>query len=145
MWGGLPKKDISKFQVLINKSARIITGRPRKTRTRILMQECNWLYFEEMVEFQSLLALWKMTRLGVPYHLSKAVTMNDNNYVSTAPGRIAIVRNSFIHRSVRDWNNMSLELRESQNFIHFKRALKKDIIGKRPVIAPQQGQRWNWD
>ena len=37
MWGGATKRDVTKFQTFLNKCARMITGKPRKTRTRDLM------------------------------------------------------------------------------------------------------------
>ena len=45
MWGGLPSREIKKIQILMNKCARMILSKNRRTRTRSLMIGCGWLYF----------------------------------------------------------------------------------------------------
>ena len=59
IWGGLTLRDTKKIQVLLNKCARVITGAPKKTRTRDLMIKCGWFYFAELVTLHSLLDLIK--------------------------------------------------------------------------------------
>ena len=102
MWGGLSKSDCRKFQTLLNKCARMITGRPRKTRTCVLMTDCNWLYFVELVEFHSVLTMWKILRKNIPYHLSRSISLDDRNMAVLPAGRIQLVRSSFLWRTLND-------------------------------------------
>ena len=144
MWGGLDLGGSRSIQVLLNKCARIVTGLPRRTRTRQLMTECNWLYFSEMVSYHSLLMLWKMIRWHSPFHLAKKFTLTDDNMVETEHGRILMTRRVFRCRSVNDWNALSQDLREMSSFPQFKRALRRDIIKKRPLPTPRARQIY-WD
>ena len=48
MWGGTSLRNSNRAQTLVNTVARFITGRNRRTSTRKLMSECNWLTIEEM-------------------------------------------------------------------------------------------------
>ena len=89
MWGGgVTLKDSKTIQALLNNCARSITNLPRKTRTRTLMVECKWLYFTELVKFHSVLAMWKILKLGIPYYLSKNITLNPDNTATTTIPRI---------------------------------------------------------
>ena len=81
MWGGLDLGGSRSIQVLMNKCARIVTGLPRRTRTRQLMLECNWLYFSELVTYHSLLILWKMLMWKSPYHLARKFSLTVDNMV----------------------------------------------------------------
>ena len=44
IWGGTERKYIKKVQMLLNATARFVTGKSRITSTRNLMTSCNWLY-----------------------------------------------------------------------------------------------------
>ena len=144
MWGGLKAGGSKSVQILLNKCARIVTGRPRKTRTRQLMIDCNWLYFSELVKFHSLLTLWKMLRWKQPHHLSRDFSLSDKNLVEMERGRLLITRRSFRHRSVSDWNGLNENLRSMLSFPQFKRELRKHIIETCPPVAPRP-QEINWD
>ena len=63
MWGGLPLRDIKKIQTLMNKCARVVLKKSRRTRTRNLMTDCGWLYFRELVTYHSLVQLFKIVKL----------------------------------------------------------------------------------
>ena len=121
MWGGLSNNDCRKFQTVLNTCARVVTKKPRKTRTRTLMEECKWLYFKELVTFQSLLMMWKLVILKSPHYLSKTVQLNQDNRIVGQNGRILLVRNSFIWRTTVDWNSLPEYLREIRVFKTFKK------------------------
>ena len=101
MWGGLTRKESETIQRLMNRAARVVTGLARKTRTRTLMVTCNWLYFEELINFHSILALWKLLKTNTPYHLSTKFSMNEELKASTTIGHIKLTRNAFRWKSVQ--------------------------------------------
>ena len=45
VWGGIPQREANRIQRLINKCARVVLGKGRKTRTRALLVGCDWFYF----------------------------------------------------------------------------------------------------
>ena len=79
MWGGLPGTEARTMQILLNKCACTVTGLSRHTRTRTLMSKFNWLYFTELVKLYSLLAMWRILHLNIPYHLSSSVSLDNEN------------------------------------------------------------------
>ena len=76
MWGGLPCKDIKTIQVLMNKCARTVLSKSRRTRTRSLMLGCGWLYFRELIKFHSLVLMFKIIKLKTPVNLWKRLNVS---------------------------------------------------------------------
>ena len=60
IWAGAPKFYMRKAQAIINKAARFITGLERKTKTKTLMAECNWMEVQDMADLYAIVALWKV-------------------------------------------------------------------------------------
>ena len=81
MWGGLTYRDSKKIQVLLNKCARMVLGKKRKTRTRELMTSCGWLYYKELVDYHSLVQLFKIINLGTPKNLKDSFKILDNKRI----------------------------------------------------------------
>ena len=125
MWGGLPAKDARQIQTIMNKCARMILGRSRRTRSRILMTNCKWLYFVELVKFHSLLAMWKLHHLNTPYHLRSKFSTDQDHNMNTTGGRIKTSRKSFRWRTSTDWNNLPSTLREEDKLRTFKNQSKE--------------------
>ena len=144
MWGGLNLRDTKKIQVLLNKCARVITGAPRKMRTRDLMVKCGWLYFAELVNLHSLLMLWKILHMRKPYYLAKTIYLDQNNLAITSVPRLQMTRQSFKWRSAQEWNMLNADLRGEKNLIKFKRNLKKYIVQIRPPVV-QRVRPLNWE
>ena len=95
IWGGLPADQARSVQTLMNKCACVVTGKSRRTSTRILMEECRWLYFDEVAQYHSLLMLWKVLWLSVPYFLAKRLKLDDNYKVKGEEGRIVTTKRAF--------------------------------------------------
>ena len=63
-------------------------------------------------------------------------------YYRTTPckppeGESKTSQKSFRWRTIQDWNNLSVELRQEDNLGIFKRTLKKSIIDTRPPDRPR--------
>ena len=144
MWGAISLKDSKSIQTLLNKCARQITNLPRKTRTRTLMVQCRWLYFTELVCFHSLLAMWKIIKLGIPYYLKKHINLNHDNTVTTSTPQIQTTRKLFRFRTVDDWNILPPILRNLNSYTKFKVQLRRHIIESRPEIIPRRPPN-NWE
>ena len=143
MWGGLPKRDMKTLQIIMNKCARMILGLPRKTRTRALMTGCQWLYFRELVEFHSLVQMFKIVNLGTPVNLRKTLIIDNDKRITTSNGRLKIVKNSFRWRTVSSWNSLPAHLILSGNLSSFKRNLRKFLIDSRVQVVPRKPPDWD--
>ena len=135
MWGGLPAREAKKLQILINKCARMVLGANRKIRTRALMERCGWLYFRELVDYHSLIQMFKIINIGKPANLRKKFTILQDKRIETIPARLKISRSSFKWRTSRLWNDLPDNLLNLDKLSAFKKQLKKHIIEVRaPVI-----------
>ena len=47
----------------------MVLGKNKWTRTRILMEGCDWLYFCELVTYHSLLMMFKIVKFKTPVTL----------------------------------------------------------------------------
>ena len=144
MWGGISIKDSKTIQILLNKCARSITNLPRKTRTRTLMENCRWLYFTKLVQFHSILAMWKIVKLGIPYYLRKSISVHPDYSVTSTIPRIQTTKKSFKFRTITEWNLLPQGLRDINTYDKFKPHLRKHIIESRQEIAPRRPTIY-WD
>ena len=138
MWGGLPLRDAKKIQILMNKCARIVLKKSRRTRTRNLMLECGWLYFRELVMYHSLVQLFKIVKLCKPVNLRNRLSVTQDGKIDLAPGRLKIARQSFLWRTVSDWNDLPETLISVTKISMFKKQLKKHIIEDRPLVIARR-------
>ena len=99
MWGGLPQKDTKKIQTIMNKCARMVLGRNRRTRTWTLMTGCGWLYFKELVSYHSAVQMFKIINFDTPVNLRNKLTVTQDRRVLITPGRVKISRDSFRWRT----------------------------------------------
>ena len=85
-----------------------------------------------------LLLLYKILNNLSPEYLSSLIPPTVNNIsrynlrnahnIQTIDSRITPYFNSFLPSSIREWNNLSLDVRNSDSIIIFKRKLNSDII-----------------
>ena len=121
MWGGLPHRDVKTFQILMNKCARMVLGCSRKMRTRKLMESCNWLYFKEMVSYQSAVQLFKIINFNTPQNLRNKLTLLEDNKIQLAEARLKCVKKSFSWRTVCFWNDLPSEITKNEQNSPFLR------------------------
>ena len=66
-----------------------------------------------MISHHSLSMMWKVTRNRVQSHMSRKMELNDKNFLSTKPSRLIITGKSFRWRTVKEWNSLSADIRET--------------------------------
>ena len=77
VWGGTHQIHLSKLQRILNNTARYILNEGRKWKTRKLMEAVNWLAAPELVDFHTLVALWKLKNFEVPIQLTQKFGWNE--------------------------------------------------------------------
>ena len=138
MWGGLPAREAKKLQILINKCARMVLGANRKTRTRALMERCGWLYFRELVDYHSLIQMFKLINIGKPVNLRNKLTILHDKRIELTPARLKISRSSFMWRTSRIWNEQPDYILQLDKLSSFKKQLKKHIIDDRQPVTQRR-------
>ena len=130
VWGGVPITYIRKLQRIVNNSARYILNGARRWKTDRLMAEVNWLRVDEMMEFHSLLTLWKILKFVI----------GDDWRISTSSPRLQITASAFRWRSRELWNRLPDNIRLLDNISVFKKHLRTWIVGRRSQnIEDQMG------
>ena len=131
VWGGAPITYIRKLQRIVNNSARYILNGARRWKTDRLMTEVNWLRVDEMMEFHSLLTLWKILRKQTPKYLAQKFIIGDDWRISTSSPRLQITASAFRWRSRQMWNRLPDDIRLLDNISGFKKHLRTWIVGRR--------------
>ena len=133
IWGAASNKLIRKVQVIVNQAARFITGANRRTRTNKLMESCKWLSVRELIDHQSLISMWIIVYLGIPAQIREHLAISDEHIITTRPARLKLVQRSFKHRTLKIWNNLPQEIRDTKKITVFKRNTKKWIMEQRNI------------
>ena len=128
------KVELDKIQ---NEAARIVTGCTKLVSIRNLYEETKWESLEERRKKHKLTLLYKMVNNYTPSYLSSLVPQpvnaasaynlrNQNNIQSIAT-RTNYYFNSFLPSTIREWNSIPLDTRNSGSIETFKRKLNRDV------------------
>ena len=85
LWGNSRGLPLRKAQVILNETARFITGKGRTESKRNLMKECGWLDVAQLTEYHTLLQFWKTVNWSIPIHMSEKIVVRQDRTVSTLP------------------------------------------------------------
>ena len=122
-----------------NEAARIVTGCTKLVSIRNLYEETKWESLEERRKKHKLTLFYKMVNNFTPSYLSSLVPQpvnaasaynlrNQNNIQSIAT-RTNYYFNSFLPSTIREWNSIPLDTRNSGSIETFKRKLNRDVTG----------------
>ena len=131
LWGGICPKYSKKIQVVMNNTARWITGMGNRTSSMKLMIKCNWMNLQELSSLHSLTTLWKILRLNKPRTLKIKFEIDEHDVISTSKPRLKCTKENFRHRTTGLWNSLPSEIRGILQFKRFKVSVMKWILGKR--------------
>ena len=138
MWGGLPLREMKKLQTLMNRCARTVLNKNRRTRTRVLMEGCGWLYLSELIKFHSSVQMFKIVFMNKPESLRRKLIIDNENRVTTTPGRLKIARDSFRLRATQTWNELPDVVIAADKLSKFKKLLRKHLTDLRPAVTPRR-------
>ena len=82
LWGNTTENQLRKVQVCLNSAARFVLDTNKREKQSDLMKKCNWLSVTELVEFHSLLQLFKVLRWGIPESLCENFEIVEDDLIS---------------------------------------------------------------
>ena len=137
---GLPQTLLKKVQMVQNSAARLILNGNKRDHITPLLKELHWLPVEKRILFKVLLLIYKsmhgkgplyLQELLVPY-VPNANLRSANQQLLCVPKRhhADTRKRDFAHRGPSEWNNLPLNIRESDNVNQFKTALKTYLFRK---------------
>ena len=103
----------------------------RNWRSLKLMTTCNWLTAKELVDFHTLMLLWKILNFSKPKVLAEKFEKLENGKLIGRLTRLKTTEKYFVARSVTLWNNLTDNLRDLTTISRFKSRLRKHILDKR--------------
>ena len=126
------KQELDKIQ---NEAARIATGATRLVSIRALCKEIGWDSLEKRRSNHKLTLFYKMTHNLAPLYLSSLVprsvsniscyNLRDSNNLQTIDARTTLYYNSFLPSTVRAWNNVNDEVKQSDSLKTWKFVISK--------------------
>ena len=133
LYGSSSDYLLSMLQVVQNTAARTVTRLPWNTPSSTLLLQCGWLSVRQMVDYYSLVLLFKIKQNKKPTFLYDRISakFGYNTRLAATGGipenllfRTEHAKNSFINRTVKVWNKLPVNLRSCTTEIQFKKSLK---------------------
>ena len=127
------KDDLEKIQI---EAARIATGTTKLISLNNLYKEICWDKLQKRRDDHKLTLFYKMYNNLTPYYLSSLIpqqveaisqyNLRNAQDIRNIRSRTSLYYNSFLPSTLRQWNNLSTETRQSNSLNSFKCILKKD-------------------
>ena len=133
VWGGTKEYLIKMLQVLQNKAARFVTKLDIFTSQKTLLLQCGWLSVKQLVEYHSLVMIFKAKSDKKPVFMEKAIskTFQYRTRASTSGCILEnekissdISKESFLIKSTRMWNRLPPHVKQAETLQKFKWKLK---------------------
>ena len=141
IWGTAKKTWIRRMQVVQNLAARYVTGLPKHTRLRKILEECNWMSVWQLIAYHSCMLLWKTVQKHPGSVLLRRIRgtrpggeeqLPDGTF-DTTTGRTLLSDLSWRTHSVRIWNRLPVAVRMETNIISFKKILRNWVVMEFPL------------
>lgn len=141
---GLPKKNLKKLQLVLNRAARLICSvHPRERITPSLIS-LHWLPVKARIEFKICLIVFKVLKYGQPQYLADLLVpqMRDSSvmlrsgddphrlYEPRAPMEHTFASRSFSFVAPRLYNALPVKIKSSTSVTSFKKQLKTLFFGR---------------
>ena len=152
IWDNCTQYEKHELEKIQNEAARIVTGATKLVSLNALYNEICWDTLEKRRNDHKLTLFYKMKCNIAPNYLSSLVprsvsiisqyNLRNSNDLQTIDARTAQYYNSFLPSSVRNWNNLPVEVRQSASVNSFKQSLNKNKthVPKYYYSGSRQGQ-----
>ena len=125
---GLTAKNLAKLQHVQNFAARIVCGKPARTRSLPLLRELHWLDIKQRFHYKTLVLVFRCLNSSAPSLLAEKVVLACplDMLLSTSSFTplSSLGRKAFSYNAPRCWNALPRELRVCTSLEVFKTNLK---------------------
>ena len=134
LFGGSEACNIKDLQVLQNRAAQIVCKAPSRCNRVKLFDKVKWLTVNQLIAYQTLVAIYKIRESREPEYMSKIVNNTSRgNRILRTNTRLSLAQKSFTFRGVQLWNQLPLDLRTTDTAIgYFKTKAKEWVIDNVP-------------
>ena len=132
LYGGCPDYLLTALQTLQNRAARIVTKSSWFTPSSAMLSQVGWLNVKQMITYHSLVLIFRARHDKKPLYLYNQIStgFNVNTRLAATNGinnqrRIStnLGKQSFLPRTVDEWNKLPPDIRSMTNLLKFKSAL----------------------
>ncbi len=138
IWDNCTQNDKYELDKIQHEAARIVTGATKLVSINELYQDIGWESLETRRRKHKLCLFYKMVNGLTPDYLSSLVPpnvgstnryslRNDNN-IHPPYARTMLYSNSFLPSVIREWNQLSLPIREAPTIATFKSRINENIV-----------------
>ena len=140
-------KDNNFLQVLQNKVNRILTSSSLRTPTIELLQKTNSLSIQQMIAYQTLITLFKISLSSKPHYLATKIKFKNNICHTRSSDRILEVpkyrlsqsKEGFLYRGVLLFNQLDIRIRKIETLEEFKAEVQRWVKTNIPA-KPRKNQ-----
>ena len=136
IWNNCTLQDKYELDKIQNEAARIATGTTKLVSLNSLHKEVGWESLEERRQKHKLTLFYKMIHQLTPLYLSSLIPQSVSNIsrynlrnssdLQTINTRTNLYYRSFLPSTIREWNNLPPEAKQSVTVNSFKICLNKD-------------------
>ena len=133
LYGGCPEYLLTGLQTLQNRAARLVTNSNWYTPSSIMLSQIGWLNVRQMIIFHSLVLVFKTKQDKKPVYLYNKIStrFNVDTRLASTNGirevrkiKTKIGKQSFLPRTIDQWNNLPPDIRTITSLMKFKMKLK---------------------
>ena len=138
LWGGASDTLINKVQILLNTTARWVSGCGRRTRVSKLMETVGWYNIREQIQISTALQSWKVVHWDRPLRIRDRWTVSEDRLITLPGPRLQLSMGCFRWRAASQWNHLPSRLRDENSISSFKRMLKRHVLDGRDLDPGEQ-------
>ncbi len=149
LWSGAQEYELNKLDSVQNRAMRIVTGATERSQINRLYEDLGWHSLSQRREIHQLKWLYKILHGSCPPYLVELVpptvgerqryNLRGAGNITPVPATSQIYYKSFFPSTIRLWNLLPLEIRNSPSLNSFTSNLTKLDTYKRCVVLPWHG------
>ena len=134
LYGGCPEYLLNSLQILQNRAARLVTKSDWYTSSAVMLQQVGWLNVHQLIVYHSLVLIYKTRQEKKPVYLYEKICTpfsvntrlaNSNGIRNDVKAKSNIAKQSFLPRTISQWNGLPPEVRTIASLQKFKLSLRQ--------------------
>ena len=143
LWDNCTNQQKSDIESVQNEAARIVSGATKYCNIQSMLAELKWETLADRRKKHKLITLYKMNHTISPQYLIDLLPAHEQtrynlrtaNNIPSITARTQLYQNSFLPATIREWNNLPLNVRNLPTLNAFKQALKSNICKPKAIFS----------
>ena len=133
LWGGASDALLNRVQVLLNTTARWVSGCGKRTMITTLMQKIGWFNIREQIMIATAMQTWKNINWRRPQKLGDRWLIDGDRLILQTEPRLHFSTSCFRWRAASQWNLLPPTLRQEPSISNFKRMIRRYVLDGRDL------------